>query len=46
MNEILTWFSGFATTDELLILFSGFVAGLWIGSMIQEYFDNKKGGAK
>ena len=32
--------------NDYLILFLGFTIGLWIGSMIQEYFDNKKGGSK
>jgi hypothetical protein len=30
--------------NEILICFGGFVAGLWVGSMIQEFFDRKKGG--
>ena len=29
---------------KVLIWFSGLAAGMWLGSMIQEYYDNKKGG--
>lgn len=37
MNELI---------HEILIWFSGIVVGLYVGSMIQEYWDNKKGGSK
>jgi hypothetical protein len=30
--------------NDVLIWFCGLVAGLWIGSMIQEFWDMKKGG--
>lgn len=45
MNEVLLWFSGLAAeTKEILMWFSGLAAGMWLGSMIQEHFDRKKGG--
>lgn len=29
--------------NEILLWFNGVVVGCWIGSMIQEYWDSKKG---
>lgn len=42
MNEILMWLN--VETREILFLLNGIAIGMWIGSMLQEHFDRKKGG--